>query len=190
MPRELFEFDPPDRFVAGTVGQPGERTFFLQARAGSRLTSVVLEKQQVSVLAERLDQLLDEVLRRAASPLPIPDAASGALDLEPLDVPITEEFRVGSMGLGWNGEIERVVIEVHAVSESDEFEVPGLDEDDVPDDAPPCLRVRITGAQARDFAARAGALVAAGRPPCPFCHLALDPDGHICPRSNGFRRRG
>ena len=94
------------------------------------------------------------------------------------------------MGLGWNGEIDRVVIELHAVVEDDEFDVPDLDENDVPDNAPACLRVRLTGAQGRDFVARATALVSAGRPPCPFCHLPLEPAGHICPRSNGFRRRG
>lgn len=190
MPRELHEYDPAERFVAGTVGQPGERTFFLQARSGARVTSVVLEKQQVALLAERLDELLDEVLRRAEGETPIPNGPSGALDLEPLEAPIVEEFRVGSMGLGWNGEIDRVVIELHAVMEQDEFEVPDLDEDDVPEGSPACLRVRLTGAQARDFVARSEALVAAGRPPCPFCHLPLEPSGHICPRSNGYRRRG
>ena len=64
MPRQVFDYDPPDRFVAGTVGEPGQRTFFLQARGGGRVTSVALEKQQVAVLAERVDELLDEVLRR------------------------------------------------------------------------------------------------------------------------------
>ena len=190
MPRELFEYDPAERFVAGTVGQPGERTFVLQARTGARVTSVVLEKGQVLVLAERLGELLDEVVRRAEGPVPIPEGASGALDLEPLESPITEEFRVGAMGLGWNGEVDRVIIELHAVVEDDEFEVPDLDENNVADDAPACLRVRLTGAQGRDFVARATALVSAGRPPCPFCHLPLDPSGHVCPRSNGFRRRG
>ena len=189
MPRELSQYDPVERFVAGTVGLPGERTFFLQARTGNRITSVVLEKQQLALLAERLDELLDEVVRRADMPVPIPAGPSGALDREPLESPIVEDFRVGGIGLGWNGEIERVVIELHATIESDEMEVPDLDEDDVPDDAPACLRVRMTGAQARDFVARATSLVAAGRPPCPFCQLPLDPTGHICPRSNGFRRR-
>ncbi len=189
MARELFEYDPPDRFVAGTVGQPGERTFYVQARSGSRTTSVILEKQQVALLSERLDELLSEVLRRAEGPLPIPVEASGALDLEPLELPLTEEFRVGAIGLGWNGEIERAVIELHATVDSDEFEVPDLDEDDVPDNSPVCLRVRITGAQARDFIVRSNALVSAGRPPCPLCHMPLDPEGHVCPRANGYRRR-
>ena len=67
MPRQVFVFDNPERFVAGTVGQPGERTFFLQAREGNRITSVACEKQQVSVLAEHLDRVLDEIVRRGAA---------------------------------------------------------------------------------------------------------------------------
>ncbi len=62
MPPVVHQFDPPDRFVAGTVGEPGQRTFFLQARTGVRLVSVALEKQQVAALAERIDALLDQVM--------------------------------------------------------------------------------------------------------------------------------
>ena len=75
----VYSYDPPDRFVAGTVGQPGDRTFYLQASAGGRVTSVALEKVQVSLLAERLDELLDEVLRRGAGATAIPAAAPAAL---------------------------------------------------------------------------------------------------------------
>jgi uncharacterized repeat protein (TIGR03847 family) len=66
MPRQIFEYDPPERFVTGTVGEPGQRTFFLQASAGGRVTSVALEKAQATVLAERVEALLDEVVRRSA----------------------------------------------------------------------------------------------------------------------------
>src|SRR5512141_2062795 len=105
MSRLLFDYDPPERFVAGTVGQPGSRTFFLQARSGSRLTSVALEKQQMSVLAERVDELLDEVVRRSGGSAPVPALTpADAEDNEPLDTPIEEEFRVGAMSLAWDGE--------------------------------------------------------------------------------------
>lgn len=192
MPRQLFDYDPPERFVAGTVGQPGSRTFFLQARGGKRLTSVVLEKQQMSVLAERVDELLDEVVRRSGGAAPVPALTpADAEDNNPLDTPIEEEFRVGAMSLAWDGETERVVIECYAEGtpideDENEEDAAGTDTGQEADGA--VLRVSISGVTARAFAKRALAVVAAGRPPCPFCSNPLDPQGHICPRANGYRR--
>ncbi|WP_129662539.1 DUF3090 family protein [Phytoactinopolyspora endophytica] len=191
---QVFRFDSPDRFVAGTVGEPGERTFFLQARDEHQLASVVVEKEQVAVLAERVDAMLDEILRRTDGQAAIPATApEDADDLAPLEQPIVEEFRVGTLTLAWEGEIERVVITAYAATE------PGTDDDDDgEDDEPPenpedsgrdVFLVKLTGAEARAFAKRAHALVAAGRPPCPLCGLALEPEGHVCPRQNGYRRR-
>src|SRR6478609_5660889 len=186
MSRQVFLYDPPERFVAGTVGVPGSRTFFLQARGGGRTTSVALEKAQVELLAERVEELLDEVLRLTGGDASVPALAPNALeDLEPLEAPVTEEFRVGALSLGWDGEDERVVIEAHAPSESEEL--PDVGDDD--DDASDVLRVRLTAGAARAFSKRARAVVSAGRPPCPFCSQPLDPEGHICPRANGYRRR-
>jgi uncharacterized repeat protein (TIGR03847 family) len=185
--RQVFEYGSPDRFVVGTVGMPGERTFFLQARQGSLLTSVALEKAQVSALAERVDELLNEVSGTRAEPDEIPETAPAALaDAAPLDAPISEEFRVGAMALGWDDASRRVVIEAHAVSEEDE-EIPDIADDGA--EGPDTLRVWITPGYARAFADRARAVVSAGRPPCPFCSQPLDPQGHICPRANGYRRR-
>ena len=187
MSRQVYDYDPPERFVAGTVGQPGQRTFFLQARAGTRLTTVALEKQQVAVLAERVDELLDEVLRRSGGSAPVPALTpTTAEDAAPLDTPIEQEFSVGTMSLSWDDDAERVLIECFAATD------PEQDPDDTPDAADESdgavLRVSLTGAAARGFAKRALAVVAAGRPPCPFCHHPLDAEGHICPRANGYRR--
>lgn len=187
MARQVFNFTEPERFVAGTVGMPGERTFFLQARQGNSITSVVIEKQQALVLAERTDQLLDEV-RETRSPLvDIPDAgAVSVVDVAPLELPILEEFRVGAMALGWDEATSRVVIEAHAVAEEGGL-VPEIADDDT--EGVDTLRVWLSAAQARSFAERTRAVAAAGRPPCPFCNQPLDPEGHICPRANGYRRR-
>jgi uncharacterized repeat protein (TIGR03847 family) len=103
--RQLYVFDRPSRFVAGTVGTPGERTFFLQAIDGPRVVSVSLEKQQVSVLADRLEQLLDEVVARTGTAVP-----AGKTDADALAQPIDEEFRVAAMGLAWDGDQGVVVI--------------------------------------------------------------------------------
>ena len=167
---QVFLFDPPDRFVAGTVGQPGQRTFFLQATDGERVTSVALEKTQVQVLAERLGDLLDEVRRRGGD---APAAAPPELeDVAPLDQPILEEFRAGQLAIAWDGDDGIVIVEAHATTEEEGAET------DV-------LRVRITPDAARAFVKRALRVVAAGRPPCPLCGQPLDPEGHICPRLNG-----
>ena len=187
MTRRILEFRLPDRFVVGTVGMPGERTFYIQVRAGNELVSVAFEKQQASALADRVDQLLDEVLSsRGLSDL-VPESAPPELaDSAPLDVPLTEEFRVGAMALGWDDSVQQVVIEAHAIAMEGE-DVPELADD--ADTGPDTLRVWIEPAYARAFAHRVRAVVEAGRPPCPFCQQPLDAGGHICPRANGYRRR-
>jgi uncharacterized repeat protein (TIGR03847 family) len=190
----VFLYDKPERFVAGTVGQPGQRTFFLQASAAGRTTSVALEKTQVEALAERIDELLDEVVRRTGGAAPVPAVAPAELmDNKPLEVPVEEEFRVGTMALAWDGAEERMILEAQALVEIEAEDEDGLEaaeemllQDE--ENGPPLLRVRLTGAQARSFAKRALDVVAAGRPPCPLCSLPLDPEGHVCPRQNGYRR--
>ena len=187
----VHRYDEPDRFVAGTVGQPGERAFFLQAREGNRITSVACEKQQVSVLAEHLDRVLDEVVRRSTGATDVPPSSTRARDTDPLDAPITEEFRVGTMTIAWDPSIDRVVIELFSnvdVDEADDAAETAEAEESDEVNADEVFVVKITAAYARDFVARAHALVSAGRPPCPFCLQPLDPQGHICPRANGYRR--
>lgn len=192
----VHRYDAPDRFVAGTVGQPGERTFFLQAREGNRITSVACEKQQVSVLAEHLDRVLDEVIGRSVGDAAVPPSVDRSRDTEPLDAPISEEFRVGTMTIAWDPSIDRVVIELFSTVDADDDTDDTTGEPAVvasteePDEiqADEVFVIKITADYARDFVARAQALVSAGRPPCPFCLQPLDPEGHICPRANGYRR--
>jgi uncharacterized repeat protein (TIGR03847 family) len=180
----VYSYDPPERFIAGTVGQPGERAFYLQASGGGRTTSVALEKGQVSQLAERLDELLDEVLRRSAGEAAVPAAApTGLADDGPLELPLLEDFRVGAIALAWDHDGDRVIIEVQ--EESEEPVEPLTD--DIPEDGPAVLRVRLSAAAARAFSRRALQVVGQGRPPCPLCGLPLDPAGHVCPRQNGHR---
>ena len=189
MPRQVFFYDPPERFVAGTVGEPGQRAFYLQASTRGRVTSVLLEKAQVAALAERIEELLDEVVRRSAGSTEVPAVAPADLiDSAPLDQPVLEEFRVGTMALAWDESIQRLIVEAQALveTESDDPDDQEPFEDD--ENGPPMLRVRLSGAMARVFAKRALELVSAGRPPCPFCSLPLDPQGHVCPRQNGYRR--
>ncbi len=169
----------PERFVTGTVGPPGQRVFFLQAHDGSRTTSAALEKEQVRVLAERLDAMLDMLTRRGVGRPAVPVVPNPEdRDTEPLQTPVEEDFRVAVLRISWDGDAERVVIE--AASE------PAEDDDELSGEV---LAVRVTGSAARAFVDRAESVVAAGRPACPFCTLPIDPEGHICPRQNGHRRR-
>ena len=185
----VHRYDPPERFVAGTVGPPGQRTFFLQARSGARVTSVALEKQQVSVLAERIDELLDELIRSSEGESTIPAMPPVALDdKEPLEQPIVEEFRAGTMTLSWEAADERVVVEVFPFTEEGVVE-PGTPEEEIDEPEPEeMLVVRLPAGLARAFVKRAQAVVSAGRPSCQFCGGPVDPAGHLCPRANGFRR--
>lgn len=190
----VHDFDPPDRFVVGTVGPPGQRVFFLQAASGRRLVSVSCEKAQVSVLAERVDDVLGEFASEPVAP-------AQSDDNEPLATPIEDEFRVVTLSLAWDPTRSVVVIEAF------DADLPELadDEEEAPTDAPldaaqapeallesmasrTSVRVVLSPPQARSFVRRARALVSAGRPPCPFCGGPLDPTGHVCPRSNGYKR--
>lgn len=162
--RRVFDFDPPDRFLAGTVGEPGDRSFYLQARKGDTLVTVGVEKAQVAVLAQRLEDLLEAV----EAPAPADSEASGELE-----EPVVELFRIGAMVLAWDAEAGAVVIEAQTPT------------DDGADDEPDLLRVRLEPGQARSFVNRAEALLGGGRPACPFCGQPLDPQGHFCPRGNG-----
>ena len=180
----LQDFDPAERFVAGTVGPAGQRAFYLQASDGPRVVTVAVEKQQVSVLADRINDVLDQLAPVAAVEPGQPGGAPE--DTDPLTTPFDEDFRVQTLSLAWDEDRQRLVIECHD-HDPDEVE-----DDDAPAEEVPLarntLRISLEPAAARAFARRTNALVAAGRPPCPFCGGPLDPTGHICPRANGYKR--
>lgn len=183
MARAIHVFRSPDRFIAGTVGQPGDRTFYLQAIHETRVISVMLEKQQVQILADRIGALLEEVHRRFGTPLPAELAR--VEDLSPLIMPVDAEFRVGTMGLGWDSESEAVVVELLAITEGEFDESVVLDDTE---DGPDAVRVFLSTGAAREFATRSSRVISAGREPCPLCGDPLDSAGHICVRTNGYKR--
>jgi uncharacterized repeat protein (TIGR03847 family) len=184
MARAIHVFRTPDRFVAGTVGEPGNRAFFIQAVHEARVISVSLEKQQVAMLAERISALLVEINRRFGTPLP---RETDVNDLDPLITPVDAEFRVGTMGLGWDAEAQSVVVELLAVSDT-EYDASVILDDS--EDGPDAVRVFLSPDSARQFATRSDRVISAGRPPCPLCDEPLDPEGHFCIRTNGYQRLG
>ncbi|MEU9820795.1 DUF3090 domain-containing protein [Pseudonocardia alni] len=187
MARVIHVFRRPDRFVAGTVGEPGDRAFYLQAIESSRTISVLLEKQQVSVLAERITALLGEVSKRFGEDnLLEGTVTTGSSDNDPLAVPLEEEFRVGTMGLGWDADSSSIVVELLAATDEEIDESVVLDDTE---EGPDALRVFLSPTAAKAFAERAEKVVDAGRAPCPLCAEPLDPAGHVCVRLNGYHDR-
>jgi uncharacterized repeat protein (TIGR03847 family) len=175
MAHRVFDFDTPDRFVAGAVGAPGGRAFYLQARQGGAVVSVGLEKTQVAALAGRMSELLDTVEGLSGE---LPEGV--ARDDQPLEEPTVELFRVGAMALAWDATASQIVIEAQPIGE----DPAPADRPDASTSPADLLRVRVEPARARDFIRRAAALVAAGRPTCPFCGQPLEATGHFCPRTS------
>ena len=166
------EFTTPERFVAGTVGEPGERAFYLQIRTSSRLFSVAVEKAQVQAMSSRLEVMIAEI--RKSNPLMMIDKLP--TDDAPLESPIDAEFQIGAMSLAWDDDSKLICVEL--------FEL----EDDEEDSDGEAVVINISLAMAAAFSVRSKAVVNAGRLPCPFCGIPIDPRGHLCPRANGYRR--
>lgn len=182
MPSVVHAFDWPDRVVVGTVGRPGERTFYLQVRDGARSTSIALEKEQSALLAEKMDELLGELVFADGTRVTVPaETPAELIDDKPLDQPVEEQFRAGVMTLGWDPRTAQVVIEAYPAERPDDDGALEPEPDLDLDEAPEMLLVRIPVGTARAFVERTRKVVRAGRPACPLCGNPADPDGHVCP---------
>jgi uncharacterized repeat protein (TIGR03847 family) len=183
-----FDLGDIDAFTTGTVGRPGERVFYMQARAGRDVVTFRCEKQQVAVLGSSLDRLLADLPSPTDGPLPT------ALELVE---PIQPVWVVGQMTLAFDPGRDRFVLDLWELvpedlesDDRDEGDEGGtartVDEDDDEDDSASRARARImlSRGQALAFARHAERVVAAGRPACRFCGGPIDPDGHACPRMN------
>jgi len=166
------EYSRPERFIAGTVGEPGERAFFLQVRSSYRLFSVAVEKAQVQAIIARLDVMVAGI--RKSNPLI--NIEKFSTDDAPLESPVEAEFQVGAMSLAWDEDSALICIELYELEEDDE------------DSTGEVVEINISLGMAIAFTARSKAVVNAGRLPCPFCGIPIDPRGHLCPRANGYRR--
>ncbi len=177
MPTIVHGFDWPDRVVVGTIGQPGSRTFYLQARAGARIITVVLEKEQSALLANKIEEILDELMAQEGNPMHIPSGTPVELvDNDPLE-PVDEQFRTGAMSLGWDPVTAQVVVEAYPFTEADDA---ATSLDGGAPEPEEMLWVRMPVGTARAFAKRTLEVVGAGRPLCPLCGDPMDPDGHSC----------
>ena len=178
---ESFDFDEPSLVTVGTEGLPGRRLFFIQARQGNQLATLKMEKVQVAALAAWIAKILEDLAR----PGHLPDDA----ELEP-ETFIEPAWAVGSLGGSYDAEADRVLLVAAEVPDEDDDDEESGEEDD---DAMllggrgATARIRATREQMAALAIRATRLVESGRPPCPLCGYPLDPMGHQCPRTNGYR---
>ena len=179
-----LEFDPVDEIAAGAVGVPGQRAFYIQASKDGQTVAVLVEKEQVAILAARIDTLLDEV----ATQFPEVENEVDGSDVVGDPVPL---FRALAIGIGFDPVRRMVLLELH--------ERPLADEDDEEGETPPAVagevpgeegegwmaRLYLSAGQARAMARHGSAAVLGGRPPCPLCGNPLDAAGHVCPKLNG-----
>jgi uncharacterized repeat protein (TIGR03847 family) len=178
----VIELDPVDRITAGAVGEPGQRTFFLQGRQSERLITILVEKQQVELLSASLV----EVLARAGK-----ETGQGPRDEEmELEEPVVPEWRAGRLSIGYDEERDLVLLEAeeYAGEEAEEGEEEGEVEEETllaDPDAPGRVRFWVSREQALALARHSSTVAAAGRPRCQLCGNAMDPDGHVCPALNG-----
>lgn len=168
-----WSFDKPDRFIVGTIGAPGEREFYFQVRQGNVLVSLATEKSQAAALAERVTTIIREIKKSA----PLSAVKAAPIDDQPLELPLDSEFVVGAIGIAFDPSLLEIEISFRA-EESEDGE----------DESGPVVQIHLDLSMALGFAQRTMALVAAGRPLCPFCISPIDPRGHLCPRANGYRR--
>jgi uncharacterized repeat protein (TIGR03847 family) len=173
MPHEVFDLNPVDRITTDAIGEPGQRVFYLQARKGHRLVTVICEKEHVAALALAADHLLVSLADGDAEAVAEPDPILGeGMELEhPLD-PV---FRAGQVNLGYDQAGGRLVVIAYEL----------LPEED--ESTPSVARFWATPAQMRAFSIHSQEVVAAGRPVCAMCGEPIDPEGHFCPRKNGHR---
>ena len=174
MTSQQWSFDKPDRFIVGTIGAPGEREFYFQVRQKNILISLATEKSQATALAERITTIIREIKKSA----PLSAVNPAPVDDLPLELPLDSEFVVGAIGIAFDPSLLEIEISFRA-EDGDEVE---------DEDSGPIVEIHLDLSMALAFAQRTMALVAAGRPLCPFCISPIDPRGHLCPRANGYRR--
>jgi uncharacterized repeat protein (TIGR03847 family) len=159
-----FDLERPDRFTAGAIGEPGARIFYLQAVEGSSVVSLRLEKQQVAALGQYLRGVLSDL------PAVPPDELPQEMDLVE---PVVPEWVVGTLSVAYDSNEDRIVLQADELVDEEAGEVGSH------------ARFHLSRAQVVAYADHVDELVAAGRPPCPICGQPMDPEGHVCPRSNG-----
>jgi uncharacterized repeat protein (TIGR03847 family) len=176
-----MDLGPVDRITADAIGEPGERTFYIQARAGSELVTVIVEKQQVQLLAASVLELLEEAPPNEAS-----------IDEPPMDLeqPIDPRWRAGRLSIGFDQDRDLFLLEVEEFRPDAEDLALDDARSTLPDEEPESIRIWASPAQMLALSRHGAEVAARGRPTCQFCGNPIDAEGHTCPAMNGHSRRG
>jgi uncharacterized repeat protein (TIGR03847 family) len=166
--RILYDLNPVTRMTAGAIGEPGKRSFFIQATQGTEVVTLLTEKQHVAALAAGIDELLERLGEKPEKIM---------MDVNPhtmaLQQPLDPVFRIGQLGLGYDSEHDLLVLVAYELVEEENPQTVNV------------VRFWATREQMRQMARHAAAIVAAGRPICVLCGRPIDPGGHFCPKRNG-----
>ncbi len=176
MTKFAYDLNPVQNIIADAIGEPGKRTFFLQARAGAQLVSVVLEKQEVANLSISVLQLLEELEEKYPD---LPPITTRKKTLYP-EQPVEPAFRVGQLVLGYDEEEDMIWVIAKALIVNESGTIVDPESDEVP-----AVRFVATREQMHTLSEHALEVIAKGRPTCPLCGRPIDREGHFCPRSDG-----
>lgn len=168
MARQI-ELNPVSHLTIGTVGVPGQRTFYLQGSRGMQTISLIIEKEQAMMLASSFESLIEELAQKHPED-PRESQEPVWLDMR-LREPVEALFRVGNMGVGFNEASDQVVLVAYELVEEDE--------------EPNVVSFWASRAHIKALIQHAYEVVKAGRPICGNCGRPIDADGHFCPNRNG-----
>ena len=165
----LYDFDPAHAFTVGTVGKPGQRTFYIQAQRGRELATFLAEKEQIRALGVALDRLSDEII----ADNPLLSANDDAVHIRDMSLrePLEAVFRVVQLGIGYDVDRDMCVVILNGVADDENEEAPAA-------------RISIPRDYMRGLSQHIAAVVAGGRKICGNCGRPKDPDGHFCPQMN------
>ena len=167
---EQIELNPATHITIGTIGEPGNRTFYLQGSQGSNLISLIIEKAQAAMIADAIEGLIADITADHPSLVPQDNVELLTVDLRLRD-PGVELFRTGNLGLGFSEESQRIIIVAY------ELVGEGID--------PGMVSFWGTFDQMRALVEHTRKIVKSGRPICGNCGESMEREGHFCPRRNG-----
>jgi uncharacterized repeat protein (TIGR03847 family) len=162
----MIDFGVAQHIEARATGHPGQRTFHLRI-LGEAGQSASLKLEKEHLLGVRMGLYELQAKTRHEGKL----EAAGVVYFPPTP---DYDFPAGQLGIGFSDEI--IVLEVR------QLEAEG-------DQDATVIRTHFTPEQGAALAAQIDEIIAAGRPICPLCKTPIDPEGHMCTKSNGHSQQ-